>query len=631
MIHGRSIYFLRRVLFGTAIPIDQAAEHKLGKRLALAVFSSDALSSVAYATGEILTVLVLAGASGLMLSPHIALMIAILIVIVGTSYKQAIAAYPSNGGSYIVSRENFGKRVGLVAACALMIDYVLTVAVSVSAGTLAIVSAFPILIPHTVLISVIAVILIMWINLRGIRESGVIFAFPTYAFIGFVLVLIGIGAARFIFGDLPPVHYSTHADLVLPSEGAAVTITLILRAFSSGCSAMTGIEAVSNGISAFKEPASRNASVVLTWLIILLVIMFGGITFLAVALHILPIHHESVTSQIAHQILGNGLFYYGFQAVTCLILLVAANTSFAGFPNLMAQVSQDGFLPKPLQNIGDRQAFHNGIILLAVLASALIIIFDANVNHLIPLYSLGVFIAFTLCQAGLVKVWIRRRREAHRWWLKAGINAIGCLCTFTVVLVVIESKFFSGAWIAVVALPIMFYVCLKIQHYYTRLQTELDKSIQVALAEIEIHNTDLPKVLVPVGKLHQGTIRAIQFAHSLTDEVIAVTVATPQQPKADLQAQWEHYGMPAKLIVLEAKSQSIVVPLLRLIRKMDQRDPKQVLTTIVASKILPAKWWQRLLHNHQLTMLKLALNAISMTNNKGKTRIFIEVPYQLSL
>ena len=454
-----------RFVFGQPIPKARHVESKLPKFKALAIFSSDALSSVAYATEEMLIILALAGILGFSYLMNISVFIIILIVIVGISYKQAITAYPQGGGAYVVSRENLGKSASLVAAVALLIDYILTVAVSVSAGIQALTSAVPELFGHAVILAMSAILILTWLNIRGIRESANILLVPTYLFISMVLLMIGIGLYHYIFQGalLDPSEMSRHAHYILSSSSTvhALTLILILRAFSSGCSAMTGIEAISNGVSAFQAPSNRNANITLTILIVLLIVMFGGISWMSESLHLSPLHNQTILSQLGREILGSGFFYYVLQFGTCAILLVAANTSFAGFPMLASMIAQDGYLPKQLKNVGDRLAFNNGIVVLAFIAAFLIIMFQANTTALIPLYSIGVFIAFSLCQAGLVLFWIHHRNSVKGWWFKCIVNAFGCLCTSIVVLVVLVSKFTEGAWLIVIFLPLFLHrLCL---------------------------------------------------------------------------------------------------------------------------------------------------------------------------
>ena len=619
---------IARFIFGDPIPKSSLDEQALPKARALAIFSSDALSSVAYATEEILMILVIAGGAGLMYSIHIAFFISILIVIVGISYKQAIAAYPEGGGAYIVSRENFGEKVGLVAAAALMIDYILTVAVSISAGIAAITSALPSLYTHSVALSLIAIILLTWINLRGIQESAKAFMFPTYIFVIMIFILIILGFYKYFNHNLITINYAHRTDLINPSTNI-LTIALILKAFSSGCSAMTGIEAISNGVTAFKKPKAQNASNTLTILIILLISMFLGISFLSYDINLQPLTDNTVLSQLGYQVFGGGMWYYILQASTCLILLLAANTSFAGFPLLASMISKHGFLPRQLQNIGDRLAFSNGIILLGVFACILIYLFDAQTNLLIPLYSIGVFIAFTLCQAGLVKVWYVRKKQVKLWWLKATINGFGCVCTLIALLVVMISKFDTGAWIIILAIPLLFLFCYRIHNHYNKIDNELELSTDEALLETSLNECSNPKVIVPISRLHKGTIAALEFARTLSNDVLPVVVNVDQNKTNSLQNSWQTLNFSEKLLIVDSPFQSILRPLIRVIRKYDLKQPERGLSVLVLPKAQTTKWYHLILHNQKSFMLRLALKSLSKQENQGEIRIIVEVPYQI--
>ncbi len=619
---------LRRAIFGDPIPRREQAGQRLSKCKALATFSSDALSSVAYATEEIVNVLMIAGPSALGALLHVSWLIIVLMLIVGMSYRQAIAAYPRGGGAYSVSRENLGVKLSLVAASALMIDYILTVAVSISAGIRAVTSAFPSLMPESVALAVLAVMLMAWLNLRGTRESANILIWPTYLFIGFILLLILTGFIHVMIVGVTPIDYSHHTHIIASTSGG-VSLILFLRAFSSGCSAMTGIEAVSNGVSAFAKPSAKNAMATLSILVGLLACLFLGISLLALYWQVQPLPNQSILSQLGHALFGNSIVYYGLQMTTCLILLVAANTSFAGFPLLASLIAEDDYLPRQLKNIGDRLAFSNGIILLALLAIALIIAFHASTHALIPLYAIGVFIAFTLCQAGLVRVWLRRR--GHRWWLKALFNALGCLCTGIAVIVITESKFFEGAWLIFLAIPALLFIFHHIHQHYQTADQELLSSIDDELIQ-SAHVTHQAKVIVPVSKVHKGTLAALDFARCLSDDVTAIAIDTQTEKTQQLKATWAALNIPEKLVVLASPYQSVTLPLLRRIQRMDTCQPERGLTTIVVPKVLPRKWWHLMLHNHRLFLLRIGLAAMSRANNnpKAKTRVFVEVPYQLN-
>ncbi|MDE3091504.1 MAG: APC family permease, partial [Chloroflexota bacterium] len=501
--HGRIAHWLRRVkefAVGKRLPTIAEKEERLTKVKALAVFSSDAISSSAYATEEILIVLVTAGALGLTFALPIALGIAFLLAVVSFSYRQTVHAYPHGGGSYTVSKENLGTQAGLVAASALLIDYVLTVAVSIAAGTAAITSVIQPLLPYRVEISVAFIGIITLINLRGIRESGTIFALPTYLFIFSLASVIVIGIARLALGDAP--------EVVLKTQGASlepVTLFLILHAFAAGSVAMSGTEAISNGVPAFKPPESRNAAATLIWMSSFLGFFFVGVTFLANRYGIVPSESETVISQVGRTVLGNGIPYEVFQGATMLILVLAANTSFADFPRLSSVLARDGFMPRQLSFRGDRLAFSNGIVILGVVAATLTIVFGGSTHALIPLYAVGVFISFTFSQAGMVRHWWKTRAEG--WRKSLVINAFGALLTGIVLIVVGSVKFQLGAWMVFVLIPILVFIFNAIQRHY-RYAAE-----QLGLDRVRGTNFTPPRqiVVVPIGDINQASLRAIAF------------------------------------------------------------------------------------------------------------------------
>lgn len=615
---------MRRWLIGQPIARAQAIVQRVSVFQGLAIFSSDALSSVAYATEEMLSVLIAAGVSALAFSVPIALAIGILIIIVGASYRQAIEAYPNGGGAYGVARENLGKWASLVAAGALMIDYILTVAVSTTAGIRAMTSAFPSLLPHTLFFCILVVILLAWLNIRGLRETANILTLPTYLFILFVILLVVVGFGEHAFFGLKPLQYVPTVNDKTVTQ--SLSVLLILRAFSSGCSAMTGIEAVANGVEAFREPSAKNARKALLYLVILLFVMFLGISGLAKILQVQPLVDQSVLSQIGHAIFADSWLYYGLQISTCLILLLAANTSFAGFPILVSMISRDGYLPKQLQNIGDRLAFSNGIILLAVLAIILMVVFNADTHQLIPLYSVGVFLAFTLCQGGLIRVWWRERSEG--WRRKLTVNLIGCITTAVATLVIIDSKFSEGAWLVLVAMPLLLFLFQKIGTHYKRVSYLLTESLRNTALNWENVRSDVP-VVVPVSKLHKGTVAALQFAHQLSSNVVAIAIETNGSEIRNLERDWALYQIPAKLMVLASPYQSTIQPLVRRILRMDHCITGEQLTTVVLPKAMPRKWWHYLLHNKKTFLLRWALTNLTQREFPGSTRVIVEVPYHL--
>lgn len=615
---------LNELLFGKPLANEDIEDQRLRKLKALPVFSSDALSSVAYATEEILRVLVMGGIAAMSLSLPIAIAICVLIAILAASYWQTIHAYPNGGGAFTVARENLGNGAGLLAASALLIDYILTVAVSVTAGIRAIVSAMPSLYSHTVLLSLLAIAFIAIMNLRGVRESAGAFAFPTYAFITLILLLVGVGFWQLITGQLHPLPMPAHPD-TLDSEMQAVGIILVLRAFSAGCTAMTGIECVANGVPVFEKPESKNASQTLLILAALLILMFFGVTYLADHLTLIPQVKQSLLSQIAHAVFGNGFFYFALQISTMLILLLAANTSFAGFPRLASILADNKFLPKQLSNLGDRLSFSNGIIVLAAFSGILIFIFHGETHLLIPLYAIGVFTAFSLSQLGMVSHWLRARSKGWHW--KAFINGLGCLSTTIALLVIIESKFTEGAWLVLVCIPVFLFMFHKIHQHYTIVGHEISMTTADAkdyLASIE----DIePKVILPVNHIHRGTIAALNFARHISQDVTAVAIAVIPEETAKLKKAWDDLETGVPLVVLESPFRATVGPLKKFIREQDQRDPERGLCMLVFPEAIPTKWWHHVLHNQRSILLKTSL--ILNRKHRGVTRIFVDVPYQL--
>lgn len=611
------------LLFGKPLSTETHGEQRLAKFKALPVFSSDALSSVAYATEEILHVLVFAGVAALGLAMPIAVAICLLIAILAISYRQTIFAYPNGGGAFTVARENLGEGAGLVAAAALLIDYVLTVAVSVTAGIHAIVSAFPVLYVHEVSLSLISVAFIAVMNLRGVRESATAFAFPTYAFIGLVLLLVGMGCFQVWSGSFPTYHVSHHhqlSELVQP-----VAILLILRAFSAGCTAMTGIECVANGVPVFEKPEARNASLTLIILAGLLIVMFFGVTYLADHLMLIPQDKESILSQIAHKVYGDGWLYYGLQFSTMAILLLAANTSFAGFPRLASILAEQKYVPKQLTSLGDRLSFSNGIVVLALLSGLLIMIFQGKTHLLIPLYAVGVFSAFSLSQLGMVSHWFRKR--TFRWKIKAFINGLGFVATTIALAVIIESKFSEGAWLVVLCVPILLMAFYKIHHHYSAVDRELSMTTDQANHYLAKISGIKPKVILPVSRIHRGTLTALTFAQGVSDDVTAVAVALDVKQIKKLEADWMSLNIQIPLVILESPYRAAIEPLKKFIRQQDNREPERGLCMLVFPQAIPTRWWHDMLHNQRSLFLKASL--MFNRKHKGGTRVFVDVPYQL--
>ncbi len=602
---------LKRVLVGSPIPTTLAKHERLSRITGLAVFASDALSSVAYATEEILLILVLAGTAALHLSVPIGFGIAALIAIVVSSYRQTILAYPKGGGAYIVTRENLGRYPSLVAGAALLIDYVLTVAVSIAAGIAAITSAMPALYPYRVWLCVLGVVLVTIGNLRGVRESGNLFATPTYLFIAAYLVMIGWGALGWLTGRMP----APTLDSAGAVEGTqALTLFLALRAFASGCAALTGIEAVSDGVPAFRRPEAANARAVLVWLGVILISLFVGITFLAHVFAIVPIEGETVASQLARRVFGRTVLYYFVQAVTTLILVLAANTSFADFPRLAFFLARDRFLPRQFGNRGDRLAYSNGIIILAVLSAILLVVFRGDAHALIPLYAVGVFVSFTLSQSSMVRYWFRVRRP--RWPARATLNAVGAAATGLVMLIIATTKFTHGAWIVTLLIPCLVFLFLAIHRHYEAVARQLSvESVEPR------HPPAGHTVLVLVGDVHRGMLPALEYAQALSPSARAIYVELDPDFTRRMEDRWGKWGSGMPLVVLRSPYRSVVGAVLEYLDHLQQQMPHQLIT-IILPEFVPARWWQHLLHNQTALLIKGAL-----LFRKGV--IVTNVPYHL--
>jgi amino acid transporter len=599
---------VKKLFVGSPLATAQARHERLSKTSALAVFSSDALSSVAYATEEILLVLMLAGTVALAYSIPIGLAIAALIAIVVSSYRQTILAYPQGGGSYIVTKDNLGRLPGLISAGALLIDYVLTVAVSVAAGVAAITSAFPALYGHRVLLGVLFIAGIATVNLRGLRESSSLFAVPTYLFVVSFAGMLGYGFVRWAAGWEAPAP--PPADL--PSA-QSLTVFLVLRAFSSGCAALTGVEAVSDGVPAFRAPEARNARVVLAWLGIILIALFMGITFLAHHFHVLPRPEETVVSQLARLIFGGGLLYYEVQVVTMLILVFAANTAFADFPRLAYFLARDSYIPRQFATRGDRLVFSNGILILGGIAALLVALFGGDTHALIPLYAVGVFLSFTLSQASMVRRWLTRREPGWRWrWV---VNGVGAGTTGVVMLVIAVTKFSHGAWVVVLLIPLLVALFLMIHRHYTDVARQL--SLDDFGGPPPIDHT----VLVLVGDLHRGVAAALRYALSLSGSVKAVYVELDPDRTQRLEEKWGKWGLGVPLVVLTSPYRSLLTPFLDYVNHLLALGPNHVVT-IVIPEFVPARWWQHLLHNQTALLIKGAL-----LFRKGV--VVVDVPFHL--
>lgn len=598
---------LKRWLVGSPLPSAAERHQRLSKKLALAVFSSDALSSVAYATEETLLVLILAGTVALDWSLPIGLAILGLLAIVSSSYWQTIHAYPSGGGSYIVARENLGTFAGLFAAAALLVDYVLTVSVSVAAGVAAVTSALPGLLEHRVALGLAAIAAITIANLRGVRESGRTFALPTYGFITCLGALVLWGMARLVMAG-------PGAAAVLPHRPAeAVSVFLLLRAFASGCTALTGVEAISNGVPAFRPPESRNAGLTLVAMAVILGTLFAGITGLSHAYGIVPREEETVVSQLARLVFGGGGVYYATQAFTALILVVAANTSFADFPRLSSLLARDGFLPRQLLHRGDRLVFSNGILALGVVAALLLAAFGGETHALIPLYAVGVFVAFTLSQAGMVMHWWRLREPG--WRRHMAINGVGALTTAVVTVIIGATKFTHGAWIVIIVIPLLITMFLRIRAHYKLVAAQLS---------LESYQPGPPRshhVIVPIGGVNRATVQAVEYARALSPNATAVYVDQAGDANRVLE-KWTRWGGGGPLVVLPSPYRSLARPLLEYIARVQEVEGKKVFITVVLPEFLPHRWWHHFLHNQSALLLKGAL-----LFRKGI--VVVDVPYHL--
>jgi amino acid transporter len=590
-----SAFSLKRLLVGRPIPSHLAHHERLSRVTGLAVLSSDALSSVAYATDFILATLLVAGVAAFRYAVPISIVIATLLAIVAFSYRQTIHAYPTGGGAYIVAKENISPLAGLIAAASLLVDYTLTVAVSISAGVLAITSAFPQLDQHRVVMCLFFLAILMVGNLRGIRESGQIFAVPTYFFVFSIGVLLAAGIYRYLSGSVSPV------DTALPREAghAPLTTFLLLTAFANGCTAMTGVEAVSNGVPAFRPPESKNASATLIAMAVLAITMFVGITILAHAYAVIPTAAESGVSQLGRAIFGGGTWaYYALQAATTLILVLAANTAYADFPRLASIVSRDGYLPRQFMNQGDRLAFSNGILVLSFFAAVLIVAFGGDTQSLLPLYMIGVFVSFTLSQAGMVIHW--RNSKEPGWRTSAAVNGFGAVVTGIVLIIVAVTKTFEGAWIVLLLIPLIVAVFKATRQHYTHVASEL--TLRGYAPQPRAHNT----VLVPVGGLQRAVVEALRYAETLSDDVRAIYVDVDPAGTEQVRREWETWGGRVTLVVLPSPYRSLMEPLLEYIEQVGDERPHNYVTVILP-EFVPRRWWQHLLHNQRALLIKGAL------------------------
>jgi amino acid transporter len=620
----------RTWLIGHPLATADAPNQTIGKLIGLAVFSSDALSSVAYGPQEMMLILAAAGTGALQNAFPVAIAIAVLLAILTFSYEQTIHAYPGGGGAYIVARDNLGELPAQTAGAALLTDYVLTVAVSISSGVAQIVSAYPVLDPYRVEIGVAMIALIMLINLRGVKESGMTFAVPTYFFLFLAFFTVGYGLFRYFTGSLgqvinPP---SMEIGIIQP-----LTTFLVLRAFANGTASVTGVEAISNGITAFKEPRSRNAGFTLLWMSGILGSLLLGITFLATHIHALPSESETIVSQIARTVFeSRGPLYLAMITATTVILVMAANTAFADFPRLGALHAGDGFLPRQLTYRGSRLVYSRGIVALAVIAALMVIGFRASVTGLIPLYAIGVFLSFTLSQAGMARRWWKAGhlkpgeeikepgsilRHEKNWQYKMIINGIGSFSTCVVMIVFAATKFLDGAWVVIVLTPTLVAIFFTIHHHYKRLAKQL--SLENGNPRIGISRN---RVIMPISGVHQGTLEALRFARTLSNDITAVHISMDPVEAAKLQEKWERWGEGYRLVILESPYRLLIEPLIEYLVKLESIKKPDETITIVVPQFIPKQNWAQFLHMRTAeTLRKVLLNREDV--------VVVEVPYQL--
>jgi amino acid transporter len=585
--------FLKRWLVGDPLKSAQAAHERLSKTLALAIFSSNAISSVAYATEEILLVLVLAGTAAIAWSIPVSFAILFLLVVLTISYRQIIYEYPEGGGAYIVARNNLGELPALIAAAALMIDYVLTVAVSVAAGIAALTSAVPSLFAHREALVLVASLFIIVMNLRGVRESGKFFAVPTYFAIGALGVMVVIGSVQALFGQgvsVSPDHQTAVEEL---------TLFLILRSFAAGCSAVTGMEVISNGVKAFRRPESTNAATTMIHMSLILAVLFMGISFLAYHYGILPKTDETVISQLARLTFGTGALYYALQIGTMLLLVLAANSAFAGFPHLASILARDGYMPHQMATFGDRLVFSNGIVILGVFACFLLFLFHGDTHALIPLYAVGVFISFTFSQTGMVRRWLTKK--GPHWRKKLMVNGVGAVTTGIATIIIAGTKFTQGAWIVFLLILVLVWMFRSIHSHY--------KAVSEQIALTRDHRPPIPRrniVIIPISGVDQAVIRAVDYARSRAGEIRAVLVDVDPESTARIQTQWAQWGCGVQLTVVPCPYRSVLRSLLDHVEELLQKNP-DYWVTVVIPEILPARWWQNILHNQRALGLKAAL------------------------
>lgn len=588
---------LGKLLFGKSLKTEDLKNQKFNIFWGLPILSSDAISSVAYAGEEILWVLVpILGLMSYKYMFYAAICIVFLMFLLFFSYRQTIDSYPNGGGSYIVAKDNLGVIPGLTAGAALSIDYILTVAVSTSAGTAAITSAVPSLLKYKVLITASLIILMTVGNLRGIRESSRIFGIPTYLFIISVGIMIVTGIVKiYVLG------YNPHPIYKIPEATGDIGIFLFLKAFASGCTALTGIEAVSNGIPNFREPSQKNAKIVLGLLATVVLLIFGGLSYLSTLYHAVPNSSETVISQIASQIFGQNIMYFIIQITTAIILIMAANTAFAGYPLLLALISKDGFAPRQFTKRGKRLGFSNGILLLSAAACLLVLIFKSDTHLLLPLYAVGVFISFTLSQCGMFIKWIREKGPS--WKRKAFINGLGAIVTIITVIIIGATKFFHGAWIVGIIIPSLVIIMLRIKKHYISVATQLKLKINIKPKEIDFANQKR-YAIVPIDTLNKSFLKALNYARTISDNIIVFHVSVDDEATEKLLKKWNAYNVGIPIVIKKSPYRNLVGPLVSFIKSEEYAADHKDIVTVVIPQFVVEKWWCNILHNHTALFVK---------------------------
>ncbi len=628
---------VKKVLIGEPFPNSREMHERLDKVRALAIFASDPISSNAYATEAIMSVLLVLGSGALKLTLPIGLAVAGLVLLVVTSYIQTIFHYPDGGGAYTVAKDNLGNFPSLLAAAALLTDYILTVAVSVSAGVRAVTSAFPGAYEHRIGIALGAILFITWINLRGVRESGTVFAIPTYAFVVGVLAMIVLGLVKY-FGlfNAAPIEAVTHTVAAQGNYEGFAYVWLLLRAFAGGTTALTGIEAISNGVQSFKPPESKNAVITMIMMAVFAMSLFLGITFLGTRLNLIPHEAESILSQLSRQITNGGFLYYWIQVFTALILFLAANTGYQGFPQLSSFLANDNYLPRWLQSRGDRLVYSAGIIVLTVISSLIVIIFKADEISMLPLYAIGVMLSFTISQTGMFRLMGRIAHlkpgehiktnvteihyEKNVFW-KRMLNAIGAVVTFIVLIILIVTKFVEGAWIIVVFIPFLMAIFYSINRHYGNMANALSTR---NLEKGEIRGV-ANVVIVPVADIHRGSLLALEYSKMFSSDVRAVSIAISEEKKKRFIERWERFSditNDVKLDIIDYEYRNIIPPLVEYIEKVNNEEFPEQVTTVVIPEFLPEHGYEEMLHNQTAKRLRSQLK-------QYKDLVIIEVPYHI--